>query len=229
LHLPGDETGDCHLFTKRLADRLNAEGVEFRFDTSVDALGIAGGALEGVLLRSGMLLSADACVIALATGASPLLRSIGIDIPIYPVKGYSITIGLADEAHAPRSSVMDEHSKVMVTRLGNRLRAAGIADIGAHSGAIEPKRADVVRDVTKAIFPLAGDYAHAQYWAGLRPMTPDGPPFLGRTPVNNLYVNLGHGSNGWTQSCGAARVVADVVSGRAPEIDMEGLTIEDRL
>ena len=229
LHLPGDETGDCHLFTSRLADRLKADGVEFRFDISIDALAVDGDTLDGVVAAGGERFSADAYVVALANGAPAILRQIGVHIPIYPVKGYSITIHLADEAHAPRSSVMDEHSKLMVSRLGRRLRAAGIADIGARSATIERKRADVVRDVARQLFPLAGDYARAEYWAGLRPMTPDGPLYLGRTPIRNLYLNIGHGSNGWTQSCGAARVVADVVGGQTPEIDLEGLTMEDRL
>jgi D-amino-acid dehydrogenase len=165
-------------------------------------------------------------VVALASEAVFLLRPLGIDLPVYPVKGYALTVDIEDDAAAPRSSVMNEHSKLMVTRLGHRLRAAGIAEVGGYGMAVEPaKCATVLKSVTE-LFPAAADYAKAEYWAGLRPMTPDGPPYLGRTPVANLILSLGQGSNGWTQACGCGRIIADVVSGRAPEIDLEGYGLE---
>jgi D-amino-acid dehydrogenase len=122
---------------------------------------------------------------------------------------------------------MDEHSKVMLTRLGSRLRAAGVAEIAGYDRSVSTRKAAGVLEAARALFPLAGDYAHVSYWAGLRPMTPDGPPYLGPTPFANLLLNLGQGSNGWTQACGCGRIVADLVSGREPDIDLDGLSLRD--
>ncbi len=225
LHLPNDETGDCRLFTGRLAELLAARGVTFRYDTAVRQLVAAGGKIDGVVTSRGVL-RADAVVVALASEAVFLLRPLGIDVPIYPVKGYALTVGIKDGSSAPRSSVMNEHTKLMVTRLGNRLRAAGIAEVGGYSSEVEPTRCGAVLKSVINLFPAAGDYETAEYWAGLRPMTPDGPPYLGRTAVANLILSLGQGSNGWTQACGCGRIIADIVSGRSPEIDLEGYGLE---
>lgn len=227
LHLPDDETGDCHLFTSRLAQWLKDRGVVFKFDTSAESLVAEGDTVAGVVTSRGML-TADRYVVALANDAPFLLRPVGIDIPVYPVKGYAITIQATCAEQSPRSSVMDEHSKVMVTRLGNRIRAAGIAEVGGYDRAVSARKAATVLDATRALFPQAGDYDQASYWAGLRPMTPDGPPYLGVTPLRNLLLNVGQGSNGWTQACGCGRVVADLVSAREPEIDLDGLTLAGR-
>jgi D-amino-acid dehydrogenase len=221
LHLPEDETGDCHLFTTRLAEYLAQRGVVFRFDTTIGRLQRNGDRLDGVMTSRG-LLQADVYVVALASAAPFLLRPLGIDLPVYPVKGYSLTVPIGRDERAPRSCVMDEHSKVMITRLGDRLRAAGTADIAGYDLAVEPHRCATVLSTVRELFPAAADYGRAEYWAGLRPMTPDGPPYLGGTPISNLVLNVGHGSNGWTQACGSGRIVADIVSGRAAEIDLEG-------
>lgn len=227
LHLPNDETGDCHLFTKHLAAILKSKGAAFHFDTAIKHLIAEGDALSGVATSRGTL-SADRYVIALASDAPFLLRPIGIEVPVYPVKGYAVTIDQVRTDYAPRSSVMDEHSKIMVTRLGNRLRAAGMAEVGGYDRTVKPRRAAAVLETARALFPLAGDYATASFWSGLRPMTPDGPPYLGATAYRNLMLNIGQGSNGWTQACGCARILADLVSGKAPDIDLDGLTIERR-
>ena len=227
LHLPDDETGDCHLFTTRLAERLQGAGVAFRFATRITRFLGDGDQIAGVETDRGTL-TAERYVVALANDAPALLRPLGIDLPIYPVKGYAITLDEIDAAQAPRSSVMDEHSKVMVTRLGGRLRAAGVAEIGDTDRTVDPKKAAGVLAATRELFPAAGDYARARYWAGLRPMTPDGPPYLGATPFANLFLNLGQGSNGWTQACGCGQIVADLISGRAPDIDLDGLTLAAR-
>jgi D-amino-acid dehydrogenase len=227
LHLPEDETGDCHLFTTRLAERLQTQGVVFRFNTAVNSLVADGNTIVGAATSEG-LLTADRYVVALANDAPRLLRPLGIDIPVYPVKGYALTIDAADPDRSPRSSVMDEHSKVMVTRLGNRIRAAGIAEISGYDRTIDMRKAETVLHATRALFPQAGDYAHATYWAGLRPMTPDGPPYLGETPLLNLLLNAGQGSNGWTQACGCGRIVADIISGHTPDIDLDGLLLNGR-
>lgn len=227
LHLPTDETGDCHLFTTRLAERLRANGVTFHFGTRVDAMMRDGDRIGGVSTSRG-LLTADRYVVALGSEAPMLLAPLDIDLPIYPVKGYAITLDDVRDDSAPRSSVMDEHSKVMVTRLGTRLRAAGVAEVGGYDRSASSSKAAGVLDAARTLFPHAGDYDRVTYWAGLRPMTPDGPPYLGPTPFPNLFLNLGQGSNGWTQACGCGRIVADLVSGCAPAIDLDGLTLDSR-
>ncbi len=178
LHLPDDETGDCHLFTTRLARLLVERGVTFQFGTTIRAILIESGAVTGVDTDRGLLKS-DSYVVALANEAPALLRPIGIDVPIYPAKGYAVTVDITNESSAPRSSVMDEHSKVMVTRLGDRIRAAGIAEIGGYDRSVMPHQAASVLHAVNALFPQAADYGRVAYWAGLRPMTPDGPPYLG--------------------------------------------------
>jgi D-amino-acid dehydrogenase len=225
LHLPDDETGDCHLFTEALAARLRDRGVRFHFETTAERLVSDGDELQGVMTTRD-LLQADRYVVALGSFAPLLLRGLGIDLPIYPVKGYGLTIPIERDDKAPRSSVMDETSKLMVTRLGRRLRAAGIAEIDGYDCALDEARCSFIRDAAMALCPDAGDYGRAVYWAGLRPMTPDGPPYLGATRYRNLYLNVGQGSSGWTQACGCGRVVADVIAGRSPEIDLEGLTVD---
>ena len=184
-------------------------------------------AVAGIMTSHGKL-TADRYVVALANDAPFLLRPLGIDIPIYPVKGYAITIESARSDRSPRSSVIDEHSKVMVTRLGDRVRAAGTAEIAGYDRAVTIRKAKTVLDTLRALFPQAGDYAQASYWAGLRPMTPDGPPYLGETPLRNLLLNVGQGSNGWTQACGCGRIIANLVSERQPDIDLNGLTLDGR-
>jgi D-amino-acid dehydrogenase len=133
---------------------------------------------------------------------------------------------VTDPARVPNMSIMDEHNKVMISRLGERIRAAGMAELGGYSLALDPARKDTLLRVVRSLFPEGLDWNNASFWAGLRPMTPDGPPILGKTRWPNLYLNSGHGSNGWTQACGTARVVADIVAGRTPQIDMQGLTVE---
>jgi D-amino-acid dehydrogenase len=226
LDLPDDETGDCHAFTVALADLLCRRGVTFRFDTNVTRLLIDGGRVTGVATDAGTL-DADAYVIALGAETAGLLRSVGIDLQIYPVKGYSVTVTAGDNVPAPRSSVMDEHSKVMVTRLGTRIRAAGIAEIAGYDRSVRRGGLATVTKALSELFPqlAATGNIHASAWAGLRPMTPDGPPYLGATAIANLYVNAGQGSNGWTQACGCGRIVADIVSGKKPDIDLEGYEV----
>ncbi|RAI42310.1 D-amino acid dehydrogenase [Rhodoplanes roseus] len=223
LNLPGDETGDCAMFTAALAARLAGEGVTFAYETTVQRLRVERGRLRAVETDMGIY-EADAVVVALGVEAPFLLRRVGLRLPIYPVKGYSITVDLGPDQDGPRSAVMDEHSKVMITRLGNRLRAAGMAEVAGYDLAVRPDGIEAVRRTVRAIYPGAAvdSAATAAPWAGLRPMTPDGPPYLGPTHVEGLYLNIGHGSNGWTQACGTGRIVADIVSGRSPEIDLEG-------
>jgi D-amino-acid dehydrogenase len=224
LRLPGDETGDCFLFTNRLAEMAKSLGVKFRFDTTVEGLDRVGKKIDGVRTSAGTL-KADRYVLAMGSFSPKWLQPIGIRIPVYPVKGYSITVPITDAAGAPESTIMDETHKVAVTRLGDRIRVGGTAELAGYSLNLrEPRRATLEHVVTD-LFPKGGDVAKATFWCGLRPMTPDGTPIVGPTPLDNLLLATGHGTLGWTMAAGTGRVIADLVSGRRPEIDMQGLTM----
>lgn len=225
LHLPADARGDSHKFSRALAQRLAAQGVRFLFDTPIHAL-LPEGRTIGSVQAGGQRLRADAYVVALGSQAPRLLRPLGIGLPVYPLKGYSITVPLGDGGPDFQGALMDEHNKVMITRLGDRVRAAGMAELSGDDLRLDPAQRDKLVSVVREWFPLGLDFDRTEFWAGLRPMTPDGPPVLGATPWPNLFLNSGHGSNGWTQSCGTARIVADIVGGRTPAIDLEGLTGE---
>lgn len=225
LHLPSDASGDSHIFCQALTAWLQRAGVKFRFDTDVRRLLHEGGRVVGAE-TSGGILKGDATVVALGNQAPALLAPLGIKLPVYPLKGYSITARVTNADQAPNMSVMDEHNKVMISRLGNRIRAAGMAELVGHDLSLKAARRDLLVRAVRSLFPHGIDYANATFWAGLRPMTPDGPPILGVSGWGGLFLNSGHGSNGWTQACGTSRIVADLVCGRKPEIDLEGLTIE---
>jgi D-amino-acid dehydrogenase len=225
LHLPLDETGDCHLFSQQLAEHASRRGARFRFETVVERLEFEAGRLVGASTADGVV-RADRVVVALGIGSARLLAAAGVRVPMQPVKGYSVTLPVARFERAPQSSVMDEHTKVAITRLGNRLRAAGTAELGAASLDAPPDRFRTILRALRELFPDAADFARPQHWAGLRPMTPDGPPVLGRTGVANLFVNVGHGAQGWSMACGSGRIVAHLVSDKKPDIDLDGLTIE---
>ena len=225
LYMPGDASGDSHAFSQALAAWLGERGVRFRFATQVHRLLYEGRQVVGVETPAGAL-RADATVVALGNQAPALLRPLGVRLPVYPLKGYSITAPITDGGQAPSMAVMDEHNKIMISRLGNRIRAAGMAELVGHDLSLKPERKDLLVRAVRSLFPEGIDYAAASFWAGARPMTPDGPAVLGDAGWQGLFLNSGHGSNGWTQACGTARVVADLVAGRKPEIDLEGLTLE---
>ena len=224
LRLPGDETGDAHMFTQRLAALAEAAGVVFRYGVAVERLLLDGGRISGVATNGGVL-TADSYVVALGSYAPALLRAAGIGLPVYPVKGYSITMPVADEADAPLSTVMDETFKVAITRLGDRIRVGGTAELAGFSNTLrEPRRRTLVHSVTD-LFPHGGDVSRAKFWTGLRPMTPDGPPVIGPTKIANLWLNTGHGTLGWTMSCGSGALLADLMSGTRPNIAFEDLSV----
>nr|WP_249781979.1 MULTISPECIES: D-amino acid dehydrogenase [Bradyrhizobium] len=225
LRLPQDETGDCHMFTQALARHAQALGVRFLFNTSIDRIVTDGARVSGVATSAG-LLQADAYVLALGSWSSRLLAPLGISLPVYPVKGYSITVPIKDASGAPESTVMDESYKVAITRLGNRIRVGGTAEISGYSDKLyDARRATLDHSLTD-LFPRGGDLSKATFWSGLRPMTPDGPPVIGRTHYANLHLNTGHGTLGWTMSCGSGRVLADMLSGKKPDIDVSALSVE---
>jgi D-amino-acid dehydrogenase len=224
LRLPGDETGDAHLFTTRLADMAQQAGVVFRYNTKIERLNIEAGQITGVTTDAGVL-SADKYVLATGSFTPALLRATGIKLPVYPVKGYSITLQVGDQAAAPLSTVMDETFKVAITRLGNRIRVGGTAELAGYSNTLrEPRRQTLVHSVCD-LFPKAGDVKNAQFWTGLRPMTPDGPPVIGPTKMDNLWLNTGHGTLGWTMSCGSGALLADLMSSRRPNIEYADLAV----
>ncbi|MBP0115710.1 D-amino acid dehydrogenase [Bradyrhizobium vignae] len=225
LRLPQDETGDCHMFTQSLAKHAQALGVRFLFNTGIDRIVTEGARVSGVVTSAG-LLQADAYVLALGSWSPRLVAPLGIALPVYPVKGYSITVPIKDASGAPESTVMDESYKVAITRLGDRIRVGGTAEISGYSSKLyDARRATLDHSLTD-LFPRGGDLAKAKFWSGLRPMTPDGPPVIGPTQYANLHLNTGHGTLGWTMSCGSGRVLADMLSGKKPEIDVSALTVE---
>lgn len=225
LRLPGDETGDCFKFTQRLAGMAEQLGAKFRYGVSIKRLHADAKKITGVSTSEGEL-KADAFVLALGSYSPLLLRDVSVRIPVYPIKGYSITVPIADAGCAPESTVMDETYKVAITRLGDRIRVGGTAEIAGYDLRLHKARRDTLEHSVTDLFPNGGDIAQAEFWTGLRPMTPDGTPVVGPTPYRNLFLNTGHGTLGWTMACGSGRVLADLVSGKRPEIDMEGLFMD---
>ena len=224
LRLPRDETGDCHMFTQALAARAAKLGVQFCLETTILHLIADASGISGVATSAGVL-QADAYVVALGSWSPRLLGPVGISIPVYPVKGYSITVPIVDPDAAPVSTVMDESYKVAITRLGDRIRVGGTAEVSGYSDTLYSARRATLDHSLTDLFPRGGNLAEASFWSGLRPMTPDGPPIIGATRYANLHLNTGHGTLGWTMACGSARVLADLLSGRKPEIDTTELAL----
>ena len=224
LRLPNDETGDCYQFTTQLAQRAQALGVEFRLATEVAGFEHSGQRIRGVRLVSGETLTADRYVLAAGSYSRGLLLPLGLNLPVYPVKGYSLTFPLVNEGLAPQSTVLDETYKIALTRLGNRIRVGGMAELGGFDLRLNPRRRATLEKVTRELFP-GGDFARAEFWTGLRPMTPDSTPLVGPTPIENLLLNAGHGTLGWTMSCGSAQLLADQMMGVPTAIRTDGLDI----
>ncbi len=222
LHFPGDESGDCLQFTQALAKLSESLGVKFSLNTTIERLEADGDRVVRVHTDKGVL-TADAWVLACGSYSPLLARPLGIRLPVYPVKGYSVTLPLADATTAPTGSITDVTHKVVITRLGDKLRGAGTAELAGYDLSLRPSRLATIRHVLGDLFPGAGDVARAQLWCGLRPMTPDNPPILGLTPCKNLFLNTGHGTLGWTMACGSGKILADLLSGRTPDIDLNGL------
>ena len=224
LRLPGDETGDCFKFTNRLAAMAEAAGVTFRYGVGIKGLDRQRDRITGVETTQGRV-TADAYVLALGSYSPALVKPLGMKLPVYPVKGYSITVPIIDEDRAPVSTVMDETFKIAITRLGDRIRVGGMAEISGFNNTLHPRRQATLTHSVEDLFGGAGDQSKAVFWSGLRPMTPDGTPVVGATPLSNLWLNTGHGTLGWTMSTGSARVLSDLVAGRRAEIDTSDLGI----
>ena len=215
LRLPNDDTGDCKMFTEGLAALAAGAGVTFHYGTDIKGIEVAGGRIDGVATDKGRL-TADGYVMALGSYSPLMLRTIGIGLPVYPIKGYSLTVPITDETVAPVSTVMDETYKVATTRLGDRIRVGGTAEIAGYDTTLHTSRRGPLDRSLRELFPRAGDAAKASFWCGLRPMTPDGTPVLGRSRLSNLYLNTGHGTLGWTMAAG---------SGREPDIEIGDLDL----
>ncbi|GAB4508703.1 MAG: D-amino acid dehydrogenase [Sulfuricaulis sp.] len=224
LHFPGDESGDCFQFTQTLANLAQSQGVSFALNTRIERLETHDDRITHVHTDKGVM-TADVCVVACGSYSPLLLRPLGIRLPVYPVKGYSVTLPLMDAAAAPAGSVTDVTYKVVITRLGDKLRGAGTAELAGYDLSLRSSRLATISHVMADLFPGAGNPVQMQPWCGLRPMTPDNPPVLGATPCKNLFLNTGHGTLGWTMACGSGKILADIISGRATDIDLNGLDL----
>lgn len=224
LRLPNDETGDCFKFTVALADLLAGMGVRFEFGAPIAGLRDEGGRIVAARTAHGEI-AADAFVAALGSYTPALVRPFGLRLPVYPVKGYSITAPIAQAEHAPVSTLLDESYKVAITRLGDRIRVGGMAEISGFNNTLHARRRATLEHSLQSLFPDAGAVGEATFWSGLRPMTPDGTPVVGATPIPNLFINAGHGTLGWTMACGSGQVIADVVSGAPSAIETGDLAI----
>ncbi|WLQ12901.1 D-amino acid dehydrogenase [Hahella aquimaris] len=225
LRLPGDETGDCFKFTQALAALAVEKSVVFKQGVLIQGLEKKGDAITCVHTDQGPL-QADAYIVALGSYTPLLLKPLGLRAPIIPVKGYSITLPVKNPDRAPESTLLDETYKVAVTRLGDRIRVGGTAELAGYDLRLHQTRKNTLEFVADDLFGTGYANGEAEFWTGLRPMTPDGTPIVGATPINKLYVASGHGTLGWTMAAGTGRVMADIVSGRQPEIDTEGLGID---
>jgi D-amino-acid dehydrogenase len=222
LRLPKDETGDCFKFTNGLADRAAAAGVTFRYGVDIRGLRSEAGRIVSVETAEGPVF-ADGFVVALGSFSPAMVKPLGMNLPVYPVKGYSITVPIKDEARAPVSTVMDETHKIAITRLGDRIRVGGMAELAGFDMSLSPKRQATLEHSVEDLFGGAGDQSQARFWCGLRPMTPDGTPVVGKTPIPNLYLNTGHGTLGWTMAAGSGKLLSDIISGSRTDIDAADL------
>ncbi|MBB3118209.1 D-amino acid dehydrogenase [Pseudoduganella violacea] len=223
LRLPNDETGDCQLFTTRLTAMAEELGVKFRYNVDIGNLAMSGDEVKGV--RCGAeLVTGDSFVVALGAYSTAFLKPL-VEIPVYPLKGYSITVPIVDGGKAPTSTILDETYKIAVTRFDDRIRVGGMAEIAGFNLDLNPRRRETLEMVVNDLFPGAGNTAEATFWTGLRPMTPDGTPVVGRTGLRNLFTNTGHGTLGWTMSCGSAQLLADLISAQRPAIRADDLSV----
>ena len=222
LRLPGDETGDCQMFTVKLEAEARKLGVEFRYNFPVERLLSANGRIVGVEAYDERIVG-DQFVVAMGSYSRPLLKELGLGIPVYPVKGYSLTVPITNQAAAPVSTIMDETYKVAITRFEDRIRVGGMAELAGFNLSLNPRRRETLEMVVGDLFPQGGNIPDATFWTGLRPMTPDGTPIIGATRYDNLWLNTGHGTLGWTMACGSAQLLADMVARRIPAIESSDL------
>jgi len=224
LHLPNDETGDCFLFTNALAKLAQDLGVEFKFDQNVEKLIVEGDEIKGVMV-DGAVLTADRFVLAFGSYSRDFLKPLELNLPVHPVKGYSLTIPIVEPKFAPQSTVLDETYKVAITRFDQRIRVGGMAELSGFNLGLNQDRRATLEMVTQDLFP-GGDLKQASFWTGLRPMTPDSTPIIGATQYKNLFLNTGHGTLGWTMACGSGKLISDLVLNHRTDISTDGLSIQ---
>ena len=225
LHIPIDETGDCFKFTRDLENKAKVAGVKFEYGVDITNFGHDSKRITGINTSKGQY-TADKYVMAMGSYSPLFLKPLGINVPIYPVKGYSLTMPVTNSDAAPISTVMDETYKVAITRLGDRVRVGGTAELCGYNTDAPLKRRKTIDFVISDLFPEGCDIAEAEFWAGLRPMTPDGAPIIGESSFENLYLNTGHGTLGWTLSCGSAKLVSDIITGKNTDIEMDGIGLD---
>ncbi len=225
LHIPVDETGDCFKFTQNLEALAKRSGVVFKYGVTINIFEHENDLITGINTSEG-LITADSYVMAMGSYSPLFLKPLGIDIPVYPVKGYSLTLPVTNADAAPVSTLMDETYKVAITRLGDRIRVGGTAELGGYNTDAPQKRRKTVDHVISDLFPDGGDLSKAEFWAGLRPMTPDGTPIIGKTPFSKLYLNTGHGTLGWTLSCGSSQLLSNIISERESGFDLDGYGLD---
>lgn len=223
LRTPEDETGDCHIFTTRLAKLAEDLGVTFHYNTNIKELIVENGTVKGIACH-GTDFKADAVVVALGSWSTRLLAD-HVKIPVYPLKGYSITAEVANNTKAPQSTMLDESYKVAVTRFDSRIRVGGMAEIKGFDKSLNKKREATLKLVLDDLFPGSYVDGDLSFWTGLRPKTPDSTPIIGATQINGLYLNTGHGTLGWTMACGSGRLLADIISGTPTEIKSDDLSV----
>lgn len=224
LRLPNDETGDCYKFTAALAEEAKRLGVRFEYGRTVTGIHQDGDRVARVDTSAGPIVG-DSYVLCLGSYSRLFTGALQIYLPVFPVKGYSLTFPIADASRAPESTVMDETFKIAITRLGDRIRVGGMAEVSGYTSDLPERRRRTLEHSVSDLFGGAGDVSTASFWSGLRPMTPDGTPVVGPTRISNFYTNTGHGTLGWTMACGSARILADQISGRTPEINVSDLTV----
>jgi len=223
LYSPVDEVGDTRIFTHRLADIARAHGVEFRLGTRARRLERDGGSITGVSTDTGTL-QAEMFVLATGGASSELTRGLGFSLPVFPVRGYTVTLPARGDA-IPPIGMVDEEGLVAIARLGDRVRLGGTAEFGRTDRRLDPGGIERLVRIGRGLFPEGAHWDHPEPYVCLRPMTADGPPVIGRSPISNLFLNVGHGHIGWTMAAGAGKVVSDLVTGRPPAIDLEGMTL----
>ena len=223
LRFANDCTGNCYLFTNQLYKKCLEMGVKFEFNTQIEDIQIEKERISSIKTNRGEF-DSDSYVVALGSYSSKILSKIGINIPVYPVKGYSITLPVLNNEDAPQSTIIDDTFKIGITRLGNNIRVAGTAHITGYNLELREKSLSLLKYGLNRLFPYATEECDdMKFWAGLRPNTPDGPPIIGSTPYSNLYLNTGHGTLGWTMSLGSGKLLADIISGIEPEISLDGI------
>ncbi|WP_340608893.1 D-amino acid dehydrogenase [Xenorhabdus bharatensis] len=223
LQLPNDETGDCQIFTKELAKMAEKAGVRFIFNRQVKQILMDGDKVTGIQCDDGVM-TADQYVIAMGAYSTELLRGL-VTIPVYPMKGYSLTMPVMDETRSPTSTILDETYKIAITRFDNRIRVGGMAEVVGFNLDVLKSRCETLKMVVNDLYHNGGNIAEASFWAGLRPMTPDGTPIVGPTKYANLYLNTGHGTLGWTMACGSGKLLSDLISGKKTDIAADDLSV----